>query len=516
LGKEEAPRAKSLLASQLSIARKKRRGAVQFGSAHGLVNMLDSPRLRRVHDSQSRFAKGCGAPTFSQCFWILIAIGITIWFIVKPSSVKEETLLFGGGSATNSSMRPLPAFSPQPSLVSEELYRAHLLAYYSELLAQGQVTRPTRRFASSELTHRVPTRRSGDKRRKERISVMDRAKPMTDDEEACIVGIMADEELFLDEWLAYHVMLGFGHFFICDNGRKQTLGQFLRPHVDAGYVTVVNWPDNHTFITTEKSNQLICYDMALFLMQEGEPGHKQCLFLLLISGKDDILPKCSWVSFLDCDEFLSLQGNWAGRNIRNYLASLHSDVGSQRIKEYRFGHNGHFYDPPPSSLLVTSFTTRENRMEFAKTKSLSRVHGIGPMTTPHQANARDGFVGQWALEDQLIMYHFRLRSFLRYMHRSTRGDVIKHQALSAEFPFVLLWRFVTSVSSLSKVEDLTLAKFEDKITQHLQWLNLWGDQRAARLAPYALHGTIELVIGNPQKNASIMERALLVPKKKAF
>jgi len=243
----------------------------------------------------------------------------------------------------------------------------------------------------------------------------------------------------------------------------------------------------------------------------------QYLFLVLNSGKDDILPKCSWVSFLDCDEFLSLQGNWAVRNIRNYLSSLHSEVGSQRIKEYRFGHNGHFYDPPPSSLLVTTFTKRENRMKTgAKTKSISRVHGILPMTTPHQATSCDGFVGQWAPEDQLILYHFRVRSFLRYMHRSTRGDVIKHQALSSEFPFVLLWRFVTSVSSLSKVEDLTLAKFEGKITQHLKWLNLWGDQRANRLAPYALHGTIELVIENPSNNASIMERALLVPKKKAF
>jgi len=277
-------------AATFSLPERKRCEVFRSSPTHGLAHMLDTrllavgrtshvahrlhccARCRRARDSRrtnskSRLAKRCGAPTFSQCFWILIAVGIPCWFIVKASGEKDTSAsLVFGSNATSSSVHPLPAFSPQPSQ-----YRAHLLAYYRELLAQGQVTRPTRRFASSELTHRVPTRRSGDKRRKERISAMDRAKPMTDDEEACIVGIMADEELFLDEWLAYHVMLGFGHFFICDNGRKQALGQFLIPHVDAGYVTVVNWPDNHTFITTEKSNQLICYDMALFLMQEGEP-----------------------------------------------------------------------------------------------------------------------------------------------------------------------------------------------------------------------------------------------------
>ena len=58
----------------------------------------------------------------------------------------------------------------------------------------------------------------------------------------CAVGFVEEEELYIDEWLAYHRILGFDYFFLCDGGNNASLGEFLRAHAEAGYVAVVPWP----------------------------------------------------------------------------------------------------------------------------------------------------------------------------------------------------------------------------------------------------------------------------------
>ena len=83
----------------------------------------------------------------------------------------------------------------------------------------------------------------------------------------CIAAIMRDEELFLDEWIAYHLFLGFDYFFICDHGLNASLHHFLLPHIEAGYLTVIPWANLPNI--TGKSDQLKCYDLAVLLMNSS-------------------------------------------------------------------------------------------------------------------------------------------------------------------------------------------------------------------------------------------------------
>ena len=46
---------------------------------------------------------------------------------------------------------------------------------------------------------------------------------------------MKDEERFLDEWLAYHRLIGVDHFFLYDHASEPPLRELVAPHRE--YVT---------------------------------------------------------------------------------------------------------------------------------------------------------------------------------------------------------------------------------------------------------------------------------------
>ena len=52
----------------------------------------------------------------------------------------------------------------------------------------------------------------------------------------CLAAILKDEDPFVEEWVAYHRLLGVDHFYLYDNDPRQTLSEILALHRD--YVTV--------------------------------------------------------------------------------------------------------------------------------------------------------------------------------------------------------------------------------------------------------------------------------------
>jgi len=52
----------------------------------------------------------------------------------------------------------------------------------------------------------------------------------------CVGAILKDEDAFVEEWVAYHRILGVDHFYLYDNDPRQPLSEILARHRD--YVTV--------------------------------------------------------------------------------------------------------------------------------------------------------------------------------------------------------------------------------------------------------------------------------------
>jgi hypothetical protein len=219
----------------------------------------------------------------------------------------------------------------------------------------------------------------------------------------CVVGIVKDEEPFLDEWLLYHRLIGIDHFFLYDDHPTFPLESFLKPHAEN--VTVVKWHGQDQFLPG-RMNQTKAYWHAV--------QHHASNF--------------DWVCFIDGDEFIVIR---AHDNIKTFLSEFESDCCAVSLNWHVFGHNGHFSNPPG---LVTASLTRRMFQPSVNVKSITRSHAIAEIDSPHFCRLKYGkHVDANKLPFQEELYsgkttkahinHYQCRSFMNWMNRSKRGDV---------------------------------------------------------------------------------------------
>ena len=100
----------------------------------------------------------------------------------------------------------------------------------------------------------------------------------------CAVAIVKGEAPFIDEWIAYHRIIGVDHFFLYDNDADSPLRALLAPHAD--YLTVVDGPGEAEHLPG-RNKQTKAYQDALSRIRH------------------------EWVAFLDIDEFIVLRRHQA-------------------------------------------------------------------------------------------------------------------------------------------------------------------------------------------------------------
>jgi hypothetical protein len=103
--------------------------------------------------------------------------------------------------------------------------------------------------------------------------------------DAVICAIALNEEPYLDEWIQYHLALGFSHIYLYDNSDNNCL-----KHKNSNTITIIHFPG--------KTKQLEAY--KLFISQYKT--------------------KHQWAAVIDCDEFIVLKKH---SNIRSFLNEYH-------------------------------------------------------------------------------------------------------------------------------------------------------------------------------------------------
>lgn len=88
-----------------------------------------------------------------------------------------------------------------------------------------------------------------------------------------ICGIFKNEAPFLREWIEFHEMIGVEHFYLYNNNSEDAFASVLKPYIDRGLVTLIDWP----------------YDQAQ--MKAYKHFYETYRY------------ETQWVSFLDIDEF---------------------------------------------------------------------------------------------------------------------------------------------------------------------------------------------------------------------
>jgi hypothetical protein len=135
-----------------------------------------------------------------------------------------------------------------------------------------------------------------------------------------ICAIAKNEHFGLEEWVAFHRVVGVEHFYIYDNDSMIPVRETLAKQIAAGYVTVIDFPG--------------------LSKQMGSYNHCLANF-----GKDS-----DWIAFIDCDEFLLPKKT-------DYVPDVldkFTNYGALQVNWICFGTSGNI--ERPSGLVIENYT----------------------------------------------------------------------------------------------------------------------------------------------------------------
>ena len=163
---------------------------------------------------------------------------------------------------------------------------------------------------------------------------------------SCVV--FKDEGAYLAEWLWYHILVGFEHFYMYDNGSERNETAVLRPFVEKGYVTL----HQHPTLPGELNGQ---GRMLKDCFTEGSAPMSQS----------------KWLTNHDIDEFPVFEGATPSISLAHRLEPFSSHtllarfaaegVGAITVDRISFDTNGrvtkNYLDPNASGLVIQDYTT---------------------------------------------------------------------------------------------------------------------------------------------------------------
>jgi len=205
------------------------------------------------------------------------------------------------------------------------------------------------------------------------------------------------EDAYIDEWVRYHLEIGFDHIFIYDNSLENTLKAL--PYAYLGHVTIIHFPG--------KLRQI--------------PAYTDCVTRLRHTH--------SWCAFLDIDEFMVLRKH---RCVRDLVMDVCPYGGALTLNWVMFGSSGHTqYSSDP---VRYRFTFRARGVsEFVKTVAylphVARINDCSSVEVFDGAPAsvdchRRPVVGRsnpFGTEDVACIYHYFTKSRAEYVEKMKKG-----------------------------------------------------------------------------------------------
>lgn len=140
----------------------------------------------------------------------------------------------------------------------------------------------------------------------------------SDKNKLSIMAIFKNEELYLEEWLQYHIKEGINHFYLYSNDKNMEKYNFLDKYQDK--ITIIPWIN-----VKIKKHSTVQRD-----------AYTHCI--------KNYINECDFLLMLDIDEFLvSLLKNKKVIDIVNKFDK--NKVKAVNLQRYNFGANGHIKKP---------------------------------------------------------------------------------------------------------------------------------------------------------------------------
>lgn len=225
---------------------------------------------------------------------------------------------------------------------------------------------------------------------------------------AVICAIAKNEELYIEEWIQYHLYLGFDHIYIYDNAEGNPLQDIPLWYMDK--VTIVPYLGR-------------CQQMNAYY-------HFKYTYRI----------KHTWVAYIDVDEFIVLKRH---ESIHELLRT-HCSHGALALNWVLFGSNGkEIYEPFP---VLQRFTKRQAGVN-EHVKWIVCMNDLSHMVSPHHGvlhygNARDchenivrGPYNPNGSDAIACIHHYFTKSRQEFMYKCSRGraDIPEFRTVDGDF-----------------------------------------------------------------------------------
>jgi hypothetical protein len=216
-----------------------------------------------------------------------------------------------------------------------------------------------------------------------------------------IAAIFKNENLYIREWLEFHILVGVDHFYLYDNDGGEEAQNILKPYVDQGYVTRHPW----THLDGTKHDRATPY-------KQRNKNH-----MAFGHAAKTYRPDFRWLMKIDIDEFLfPLDGDEVPPLLERYDRGR---IKGLRIPRINFGDNGHL--TRPDALLGEAYTRREKVLSDHKDLANSRFLSSNDHTnSAHAWGYRWWKPGRVVREDeieQLRVNHYYTKSISEWLGR---------------------------------------------------------------------------------------------------
>lgn len=225
------------------------------------------------------------------------------------------------------------------------------------------------------------------------------------------VFILKENILFLEEWIDYHIQLGFNRFYLYDNSKVSNSCIWNTQHThfkegkinkyNVNYEELIKLSNNELYNKLYKiMNKYKCIklidwspkDMFGKVYYKQREAHLDCLNKL----KND---KIKWCANIDMDEYIVLKNH---ATIQDYINSLDSKVSNILLSQKRFDSRFNNIGKPVTSIVSMEKTQLElnhsNKCIYrvANTKSLN-IHGWFGTGKQHAYNITDIWFNHYKL-----------------------------------------------------------------------------------------------------------------------
>ena len=147
-----------------------------------------------------------------------------------------------------------------------------------------------------------------------------------------ICAMYKNEGIFLSEWIEYHLLLGFEHFYLYNNRSDDHHRQVLAPYIERGLITYHDYDLDFSSLPT-----------SVFQADANYP-YNHC--------PRQYAHESRWIGFIDLDEFIVIKTH---KSIIDFMA-IYEQYAGVAINWVCFGTSEHHFDP--SGLVIENYVLR--------------------------------------------------------------------------------------------------------------------------------------------------------------